>query len=317
MLIKELGGEFALLRHILPKSTVTKDVLVPNGDDAAVFRAGDKLLALSTDTFVEGRHFSYDYFAPRQVGLKVLEASASDIIAMGGKPRLALINLTLPKSIQVEVVEGIYAGLAEAGLRLDVEIVGGDTTSNDMSQSVISLSVLGLIKDESCICIRGGAKAGDLIFVSGELGAAQAGLELLTSEVAGYDKIKLHHLEPRCRIDLVDRLAPIASSMIDISDGLAAEIHHICGASKCGAHILAKRVPYSLELEQVAKKFGRSALDYALYSGEDFELLYTIPPAKQQNAVGHQIGVVTASGVSIEVDGKKHDLVPKGFDHFS
>lgn len=317
MLIKDLGGEFALLSRVLPRSRIAGDLLVPNGDDAAVIRAGDKLLAISTDTFVEGRHFNLNYFSARQIGIKALEASASDIVAMGGKPRLALINLTLPHDCPVERVEEIYAGLAESGLRLEVQLIGGDTTAANFKEIVLSFTVLGFIKDEAQICQRSGAKPGDLIFVSGELGSAQAGLELLQNGESGHESLKLQQLEPRARIDLVDALAPIATSMIDISDGLAAEVHHICKASKCGAIIQAEKVPFSLELEQVANRGAKKALDYALYGGEDFELLYTVPASKQKLALGHQIGVVTEGGIVLEVGEKRHDLLPKGFNHFT
>lgn len=315
MLIHELGGEFKLLEHIL-RSKAHPSVLVNNGDDAAVIRCGNELFAVSVDAFVSGRHFSFDYFTPEQIGIKAIEGSASDIVAMGGSPQFVFVSIVVPAGLQVEVVSRLYAGMYSACERLGAVVLGGDTTSGT-DKLVVSISVIGKIRNEREVCTRSGARPGDLLFVSGDLGGSACGLTLLQSRVAGYEEVKLRHLEPRCRIDLQPTLAPIASSMIDISDGLSSELHHLAVNSKCGAVLREAAIPLSAAVRTSANSLGFDPYHWALNGGEDFELLYTVDPQDRALAIGTEIGIMTSGlEVQIERNGARYILKAAGFDHF-
>lgn len=315
MRIHELGGEFKLLEQIL-RLKDGANVVVNNGDDAAVVRCGNELVAVSVDAFVSERHFSLRYFTPKQIGSKAIEGSASDIVAMGGRPQYAFSSIVIPKDTDVKVVKQIYSGMYHACERLNMLLLGGDTTSGS-DQLVLSISVLGNIATERSICTRGGAREGDLLFVSGALGGSACGLELLQKSVPGFESCKERHLEPRCRIDLVDKLAGIATSMIDISDGLSSEIVHIANASGCGAVVHEEAIPLSADVRQAALQLKMDPYAWAWDGGEDFELLYTVNPADRPRAVGTHIGEITAQPkVQVERNGSLLPLMPGGFNHF-
>ncbi|MCB0339193.1 MAG: thiamine-monophosphate kinase, partial [Bdellovibrionales bacterium] len=201
MLLSDFGGEFAFLRKITETSSDSR-VIVGNGDDAAVFEMGGTFIAVSTDTIVEGDHFSLTYFTPRQIGIKSVEASASDIVAMGGRPEFLFFSLCVPRDLPVEVLDGMYDGIREARLRLGAEVHGGDMTHG--SQFIVSVTVMGSIEKREFISPRSGAKAGDLIYVTGPLGGSTAGLRLFQTNTLGFEDVKRKHCEPRCRIDVVN-----------------------------------------------------------------------------------------------------------------
>lgn len=311
--ITSIGGEFKLLNRIIQLESGS-DILVPNGDDAAVIKVGEELLAISTDTFVEERHFSFDYYHPKQVGKKAVEASASDIVAMGGKPTHYLVNITVGPKEEVERLEQLFAGMYEAGKRINALMLGGDTTAG--SEMVISVAVLGRIEGgEKNICRRSDAQVGDIIYVSGSLGRAALGLELLRRGIKDYDTLKRAHLEPHCRIDLVEELAPHAHAMIDISDGLSSELHHISAASKCGMLIDEALIPISREFSEASKLVSCEPLDLVFGGGEDYELLFTASP--ETKVPGLKIGEVVAErGVWLKSGGKVLELKNSGYEHF-
>jgi len=313
MLLKDIGGEFSFINRVSFKST-DPSVLVPNGDDAAVFEVGGEIMAISTDTVVENDHFSFDYFTPYQVGKKAIESSVSDIIAIGGKPRFIFISLCLPKDTHIERMEEVYRGISDACKRCSCEVLGGDTTHG--LQMIISVTVTGIIASKDRICTRSNAKPGDLIYVTGVLGGSIAGLALLRKKIEGFDKIKKFHLEPECRIDIIDKIAPYATSMIDVSDGLSSEIHHICKSSGVGAIIDESKVPLAQGIEEVAKLFGKSAYLYAYSGGEDFQLVYTISAKDKAHALGFEIGIVTQQDVLIKRNGEISNFENRGYDHF-
>lgn len=314
MRLKDFGGEFSFLERVIG-SCPDSSIIVPNGDDAAVFRAGSEILAVSTDTIVEGDHFSFDYFTPTQVGIKAIESAASDIVAVGGKPRQIYISLCLPDDIEIERLDEIYHGINQACLRLGAYVLGGDTTHG--AQLVISVTVIGIIESEDRICPRSAAKPGDLIYVTGPLGSSMAGLRLFQKKVSGFEDIKKYHLEPSCRIDIIDRISPYANAMIDISDGLSSEIHHICRQSNCGAIIHESKVPLLERVIDVATMLGEDPYSYAYSGGEDYQLLYTIPSDLKDKAVGTEIGKITRAK-EILLDGKDGMIIfeNRGYDHF-
>lgn len=314
-----LTAELKLLEKILRPHdpNLHPAVLVPNGDDAAVLQIGDKLVVLTTDAIVEGRHFNFQYYSPQQVGQKAIESCVSDVIAMGGKPLAVLISLTLSKQSGSVLVESIYQGVQRSCRRLNCYLAGGDITTGT-SGLVLGVTALGLLECEERLCLRSGAKAGDSIFVSGPLGGSAAGLDLLLKGVEGFEDLKSRHLEPRCRIDIIDEIAPYASSMIDVSDGLSSEIHHICRMSGCGAVLLDERVPVSESLKAASELLGSDPWEYVYGGGEDYELLYTMPPRFRDKALGSEIGVVTEERRILRHSAAGCvDLQLKGFDHLA
>lgn len=314
MLLKEFGGEFKLIEQIIDRS-VDDLVIVPNGDDASVCKYGDTLIATSTDTIVEGDHFSLDYFTPKQIGIKAIESSASDIVAMGGKPKHLYLSLTIPDTMEVETLKGFYSGVQQAAVRIGAKVLGGDTTHGGIF--VVSVTVVGEIENEESICRRSGAQVGDKIFVSGPIGSSTAGLKLLQGKIDGFSDVVKYHLEPRCRVDLIEVLAPLANAMIDISDGLSSEIHHICRQSKCGAKLFEQKVPILGRVHEAAKSLGLSAYDFAYSGGEDFELLYCVSPEFVNKVNGIEIGeIVEGDKIEINRSGNWQPFENRGYDHF-
>jgi len=311
MKIKDIGGEFALIKHIT-REVKGDEIIVGIGDDAAVLKTNKNPLCVTTDSLVEGDHFSFDYFLPFQVGIKAIESSVSDIIAMGGIAKWGFVSLCLTEDIEVDVVKNIYQGIYHASDRCHLKILGGDTTHSNTT--MISLTIIGQIEKEIHLTLRSGACVGDLIYVSGVLGGSAAGLRLLLKNTHKFQKVKDKHLEPKCRIDIGDKIAEIATSMTDISDGLISEINNICNQSSCGANIESRKIPLFKQLDEVANLLGEKALDYALYGGEDFELLYTIPKSMKHRTQGTLIGEII-KGQEVLIDGKKP--LRSGYDHFS
>lgn len=310
MLISELGGELALIDRLRRPSRNPK-VLVGIGDDAAVVCVGE-LLAVTTDLLVEGDHFSLDYFSPRQVGWKAMESNISDLAAVGAEPRYALVGLTLRPDSSVELVEGIYEGLYASADRCGVEVVGGDTTHGEVL--VLAVTLLGEV-ERRYLHLRSSARPGDRILVSGPLGGSAAGLALLKAKVEGFEGVKRKHLEPKAKIELSRSLRGKVHAMEDVSDGLASEVRNICLASGCGAVIFAELVPVDPEVGEAADLLGFDPLDWALFGGEDFELVYTVPEGV--DVPGYEVGRMTdGEGIYLEGKGERRLLTEWGYDHF-
>ncbi len=317
MNLSEFGGEFAFIRRI-SRSPKNKSVVVGIGDDAAVVKAGGKLLAITTDMLVEHDHFSMGYFTPRQVGVKSMESNVSDLAAMGAKPLYAFISICLPKKTTVEFVDGFYEGIYESSQNHEIDVLGGDTTHGELI--VVSITLIGEIKNGKNLPLRSHAKAGDLVFVTGHLGASTAGLKLFQNKIPGFDRAKKRHLEPRARMDISTRVAEIANAVEDVSDGLASEVRNICLASKKGAVIFADKVPIEKETTDAAEAVGNDALDYALFGGEDFELVFTVPQKYRRAAgkLGTLVGKITkGAAIMIEREGKILEIRKFGYDHFA
>ena len=313
--IKDRGGEFKLLAKIIKPDISGPRVVVPNGDDASVVWFGGRLLAVSTDCFVEERHFRFEFSTPVQVGKKVIHASASDIVAMGGHPSYMWLSLSAPAEMETRVVEELYEGVYAAGEELGVLLLGGDTVESSVLS--VSVTVAGEIESETHLTCRGGAKRGDVLFVSGPLGAAAAGVLLLERGVEGFEATKNYHREPKCRLDVIDDVAPYATSLIDISDGLSGELHHIADQSGVGCVIQKEQIPLQSETREAAEVLEKDPHSFALHGGEDFEMLYTVDPSQREQVPGVEIGIVTENlGVYLATKNGLEKLPAQAWDHF-
>jgi thiamine-monophosphate kinase len=318
MKIKDIGGEFALIERITRKIK-DKNILTQIGDDASVIKIGNRLMLFTTDTLVEDDHFSLKWHSPYQVGMKAMEINVSDIAAMGGVPKYALISLCLKKTSEVEFVDELYRGIYAVAQKYGFEIVGGNMTHG--KQVMIDVCMIG---ETHKPVLRSGAKIGDRICVTGSLGKSKAGLELFKAYGDGAKRFAAAkpHLEPKARLKESGIIAQFANAMIDVSDGLAPEVGHICDMSRVGAVIYAEKVPVSSETKKAAQLLKKNALDFALYGGEDFELVFTLPEKKLTelrkrfkdfSVVGKMLK--RSSGIYLLDRGKKKSL-GKGYDHF-
>ena len=316
--ISEFGGEFALIariKEILDKPG--KGVSVGIGDDCAVVEFGGKKLVLTVDALVEGDHFG-SWFSPEQVGGKAIEANVSDIASMGAKPKFVLVGLCLRRDSEKEFVEGLYRGINAACRKYGIHVIGGNIAHG--KQVVVDIFMLGELGAGAKPCLRSAAKPGDFIVSSGNLGGSCAGLNLFLKNVSGFGGVKRFHVEPHANLDKALALAPLANAMADVSDGLASEVKNICAESGCGAVIFAEGVPIAREVREAASALGMDCLDFALFGGEDYELVATVPEKNLDSvkALGATVvGRITAEeGVFLERDGGRVLLERRGYDHF-
>jgi len=312
MKIKDIG-EFGLIDRITKKPK-NKDILVGIGDDAAVVKI-EGLQVLTTDCLVEGDHFRTDWFTPKQIGMKAIEINVSDIAAMGAVPKYVLVSLALPIYLDVEFVEELYEGMWKVCDKYKIEIIGGNMTH--CNQIVISITVTGEVEKKN-LCLRNGANPSDFILVSDQIGNGRAGLRLHQENLNGFEQVKKSYLEPKANLDKALKIAPFVSSMEDISDGLASEIRHICNESRCGAIIYKDKIPISDQARDVARKLREDEYDYALYGGEDFELVFTVTKNNLDKVNGILVGEITKNKrIKLSIDGKEKIISKSGFDHFS
>lgn len=285
-------GEFGLIEHL------TSDIEIKNsstqkgvGDDCAVLHYDNSEALISTDLLLEGIHFDLTYVPLKHLGYKAAVVNFSDIYAMNGTPRQITVSLGISKRFTVEHIEELYSGIKLACEIYGVDLVGGDTTSSKQGL-VISITCIGDAPKEK-IVYRNGAHDTDLICVSGDLGAAYMGLQLLEREktismgqkdfepeFAGKEYIIERQLKPEARKDIVKALAELnitPTSMIDISDGLSSELMHICKQSHVGCRIYEDRIPIDYQTAIMAEEFGMNLVTAALNGGEDYELLFTVP----------------------------------------
>ncbi len=327
-------GEFGLIDKIAETvSGAAGNAVVGIGDDAAVIRSNsDHLTLLSTDAFVEGVHFDLAYFSFYQLGWRVLAATVSDIAAMGGVPTCAVFSLALPQAMNSEDVEAFYRGSAALAALVGTEIVGGDIVAST-GGLFISISVMGEVAARH-LKLRSNAHDEDAILVTGTPGRSHAGLRILTSRpetAERYEGVVASHRTPQPRVDFVRFLTANFElhAMIDLSDGLASEIHHICHQSGVGARVYRPSLLPDRQTTEVAKLLGEDAFDYVMFGGEDFELLFTAPsesaPAIVSQAAAEfglrvsKIGEISggATGVRLYQDAETWQELPrKGFDHF-
>jgi thiamine-monophosphate kinase len=332
-------GEFGFIDRIANRDLVrTTGVVCGIGDDCAVLEsAPGQVLLITTDTMVEGVHFSPDV-SPEHLGHKLIAVSLSDIAAMGGEPRDAVVSVAVPANTPSKRVEGIYDGLYRSAALYDTNIVGGDTVRST-GPLILSLTLAGRMQAER-VCYRSGARPGDCLYVSDTLGDSAAGLKLILGDkvdqkpkIADSDRAALlrrHHL-PIPRVGLGRSLADTGAvtAMIDISDGLSSDLLHICDRSDVSAVVAFSNVPLSSSLQAYATASGVSARDLVLSGGEDYELLFTVAPDKT-GAIDSlasdpdlppltRIGRVEEGppGIHLEdAEGVVSALEPQGFDHF-
>lgn len=328
MQLKKIG-EFGLI-DLIRKEVYIKDkrVVLNIGDDAAVLKSSPgKLLIFTTDTMMEEVHFDLRYFSFKDIGWKSMAANLSDIAAMGGIPLASLVSLGLPKRIKVEQVLELYSGIKILSSKFRCPIIGGDIFSSPQGL-VVTISLLGEV-EKSLFRTRDGARVGDLIYVTGDLGEAEAGLRILRKLKVNKKSITRKHLNPYPRVSesrlLVKNLK--ITSMIDISDGLSSDLYHICEESNKGALIYAEKIPVSPRIAKVCKSLNLSPLNLALSSGEEYELLFTLNSGEDEKikkmAKGKfkvtLIGEIRKKeeGVKIlDLYGKIRDLDKTGYAHF-
>lgn len=321
-------GEFGLIDRIGREAVACPETMVLGiGDDAAAYVATPGRLQLaSTDMLVEGVHFDLALIAPEQLGHKALAVNLSDIAAMGGAPRQALVSVALPPRISVEFVEAFYNGLKGLARRFGVNLVGGDTVATD-GALMISVTALGEVAPE-LLCRRSGAQAGDFVAVTGALGDSAAGLAWLR-RFGGADAFARPlieaHLAPLPRVAEGAAIARRAHSMDDVSDGLAREAREIAAASGVGMRLHANALPLSGALCDAARLLDAPPLEFALFGGEDYELLFTIGRRQYEALCAEApqlrttvIGEVTGQSgvVELEADGKVVELPDRGYNHF-
>ncbi len=300
------------------------------GDDAMVFRGRPgKDWVVTVDAFVEGVHFLADRHPPDSVGYKALARAASDLAAMGGQPRFFLLTLGLPGARAGAWLDHMLDGVSKAARTLGVTLVGGDTTGTP--SVFMSVTVIGETERGQAVT-RSGAKPGDLLYVSGRLGCAQLGLEIILNRLRldhALNKVLGPHLYPGIRVELGAWLASnkIVSAMMDVSDGFSTDLARLCSASGVAARVYAPKIPVAQVPATLARRL-KHAVDpttMALHGGEDYELLFTVPKrqvAKLRRAPGFrdltQIGEIRrGKGVTlIDANGKERALTPKGWDPF-
>jgi thiamine-monophosphate kinase len=335
--VNELG-EFGLIDHLTEKTEIkNKSTRKGVGDDAAVIDNGNLMTVVSTDALVEGIHFDLMYMPLKHLGYKSVVVNLSDIYAMNARPKQVLVSIAISNRFSVEALEELYDGIHTACKHYNVDLIGGDTTSSPKGL-YISVTAIGQGEKEK-LTYRNGAKVGDIICISGNLGAAYLGLQLLEREkqiylsnpgvkpdLEGKDYLVGRQLRPEARWDMIDQFEKaglVPTSMIDISDGLASEIFHICKQSGVGAFIEESGVPINQEAEITAIDFNMDPITCALSGGEDYELLFTVDP-KDLEKVKYMPDIYIAGEITPAEDGVKlhtkggniHPIQAQGWKHF-
>ena len=332
-------GEFGLIDHLTDGIEMTNaQSLKGVGDDAAVMRYNDTDVLVTTDLLLEGVHFDLTYVPLKHLGYKAAVVNFSDIYAMNGTPRQITVSLGISKRFTVEHMEALYAGLRHACAIYGVDLVGGDTTSSRQGL-VISITCIGDAPADK-IVYRVGAKDTDLICVSGDLGAAYMGLQLLEREKAasvgqkdfqpkfeGKEYLVERQLKPEARKDIIKELADAGvkpTSMMDISDGLSSEMLHICKQSHTGCRIYEERIPIDYQTAVMAEELGMNLVTAALNGGEDYELLFTVPLADHEKVSKMSgiriIGHITKPELGCAIvtrDGAEIPLKAQGWNHLA
>lgn len=331
-------GEFGLIKHLTRIFNLQNESsLVGVGDDAAVIDNGDRVTVVSTDMLVEGIHFDLAYSPLKFVGFKAVAVNVSDICAMNAVCKQIVISLAISNRFSVEALEELYSGIHAACQAYQVDLVGGDMTSSPKGMT-IGVTAIGQGEKER-LTYRKGARPGDLICITGDLGAAYLGLQILEREKKIWEEhptiqpdfesqqyIIGRQLKPEARVDMVEifkKANLVPTSMIDISDGLASEIFHLCRASNTGALIEEDGVPIHPETQMMALKFKLDPITCALSGGEDYELLFTIDP-KDVEKIKFLPEIYIAGEILEAKDGIKlhtkggnlHDIKAQGWVHF-
>lgn len=336
--INELG-EFGLIRKLTSKfETFNNTTMIGIGDDAAAINQKDGVVLVSTDMLTEGVHFDMMYTPLKHLGYKAIAVNLSDIAAMNGMPTQVLVSIAVSSRFTIEALEELYEGIRAACTNFKVDLIGGDTTTS-ISGLTISVTAIG-VASAGKIVRRNGAKQGDLLVVTGDLGGAYMGLQVLEREklvfqeapgvqpeLEGFDYILERQLKPEPRLDVIkqfEELNLFPTAMIDISDGLASEIFHLCSESQVGVKLYESKIPIDQETYDTAREFNLDPTLCALSGGEDYELLFTLPQASYEAIKDLPnytvIGYMTPPSEGYELitkDGKQVPLQAQGWDSFT
>ena len=331
-------GEFALIDHLTKNFSLQQpSSILGVGDDAAVVKCNDKNLVVSTDMLVEGVHFNLAYTPLKHLGYKAVVVNLSDIAAMNAIPTQITVSVAVSNRFPVEALEELYDGIQTACNYYKVDLVGGDTTSST-SGLIISVTAIGFSNSEKLV-YRNGAKPNDLLVVTGDIGGAYMGLQVLEREnevfkvnpnnqpdLSMYSYIVERQLKPEARTDIVDLLKKLEvkpTSMIDISDGLSSEILHLCKQSKTGVDLFENKIPLDPQVISTCEEFDIDSTTIALSGGEDYELLMTIDQKDFDKIKGNPnlsvIGYMTepSKGMHLVTRGDtKVELIAKGWKSF-
>jgi thiamine-monophosphate kinase len=335
-------SEFELIARLTSGLASREDVSLGVGDDCALMDlGGDQLLLATCDSQVEGVHFTLQTSSPEQIGRKALAINLSDIAAMGGTPRFALVSLLIPSHLSLEILEEMYAGLRQEAERFATVIVGGNIAcagpTGSASPLTIDITLLGSVMRDHAIT-RSSARPGDMLCVTGYLGDAAAGLfTLLHPEhiyfPAARDQVRVAHRTPHPRIaegHVLSQFGPqVITAMLDISDGLSGDLAHLCEQSQVGARVELARLPLSQAIHTIAHESQQDSGHWALHGGEDYELLFTVAQGYEQEVIE---AVRVATGTIVTVigsilpfeeqrvlfypDGRQEKLESQSWDHF-
>lgn len=338
--ISELG-EFGLIRYLTKNiKTIHETTKTSIGDDAAVLNYKDKDVVITTDLLIEGIHFDLMYTPLKHLGYKAVVVNLSDVYAMNATPMQITVSIAMSKKFSLEAIESLYEGIKLACNMYGVDLVGGDTTSS-LSGLLLSITALGEVETDK-ITYRNGAEENNIICVSGDLGGAYTGLQLLEREkeiykanpevqpeLSGYDYILERQLKPEARKDVIAFLRKhniVPTAMIDISDGLSSELLHICNESETGCKVFEDKIPIHPETARMANEFHIDPITCAMNGGEDYELLFTLKPSDYehiapeiQRAGISYIGSITElrQGANlIARNGKNVPLMAQGWNAF-
>jgi thiamine-monophosphate kinase len=332
-------GEFGLINHLTAAFNVSNSSTVLGiGDDCAVIERDESTFTLvSSDLFLENIHFDLMYVPLKHLGYKAISASISDVYAMNGMAEQVVVNIGLSSRFPLEAIEELYEGIQKACEHFQVDLVGGDTSSSSKGL-MLSVTAIGKV-EKSKISYRKGAKTNDIIMVSGDLGRPYLGLQILEREksvflanpniqpeLAPYDPLIKKQLMPEARkdvISLLQQLGVVPSAMIDISDGLASELKHLCAASNLGCIIHEEKLPYHEDTMLLAPEFNLSPLTCAMNGGEEYELLFSVSQKDFLTLKGNPhftpIGYFTEEhGLAQLMDqaGSIHEIKAQGWAHF-
>ena len=332
-------GETALIKKITKSFKLSnKSSILGIGDDAALINFDQKEIVVSKDILVEGVHFDLSYMPLKHLGYKSIVVNVSDILSMNASPSQILVSVAASNRFKLDAIEAIYDGINAACSEYNLDLVGGDTTSSNKGL-IISVTCIGNI-DKKKVVKRSGAKDGDIVIVSGDLGGSYMGLQVLEREksvfevnsnsqpnLSEYTYCIQRQLKPEARKDVIkvlDELNIIPTSMIDISDGLSTEIHHLSSSSNISIHIYEDKIPISDETKNVCNEFNINPTVAALNGGEDYELLFTISEKNSKKIIDNPLFTILGScnkkkndNCMITSIGQKINISSKGWDPFN
>lgn len=322
--------EFGLIdriERILSSRSTDKQLVLGMGDDAAVFKTSKNTWNVATvDALAEGVHFDMRFTDFKQLGRKAMASNLSDIAAMGAVPQWALIHLSIPAGVTVKNITDLYRGISAYAKKFGTQVIGGNI-ARAQSEWIIVVTLLGEVKPANMLK-RSGAKPGDIVAVTGDLGGSHAGLKILrhAMERGKFPYVIRKHLTPAPRNEWIQKLLQKGikiNACIDISDGLSSDLHHVCRSSKVGAELIMEQIPYHPETQKVAAFLNEKLEDYILHGGEEYELLMTFTRSNFEKArivLGKHITPIgtinTSRTLTALCNGRKIRVQAKGYKHF-